>query len=400
MQLFKWQAQTAGGEAVNGTMQATTSKDVRVALTARDLHVSSITSKGGWRSMLTLEKKVKPQEIMIFCRQLATFVSVGVPVTTGLTTIAEQTADKQLSKACLDMVAEIQRGGRLSDTIRAHPLVFPTIVGDMVHAAEASGDLEGVLRQAAHAIDREASARQKIKAAMIYPAIICSLAIVLTIAIVVFVLPEFRGLYTSLGVKLPGMVSVLLGISDFVRNDALFLLAGTVLFFVGVASWQRSESGRVFRDHFLLKLPAIAPMVRAAVVERFCRTLADLLAAGVPIGQTFSVVIDTTSNRVYRKAIQSVMASMGTGEGIYGPLKATGLFPPIVVQMVRVGEETGSLDRHLSETASMAGEDLDYRIKKMTSVIEPVLIIFVGLMVGFVAVTMVSTIYSLAGSYK
>jgi type IV pilus assembly protein PilC len=141
-------------------------------------------------------------------------------------------------------------------------------------------------------------------------------------------------------------------------------------------------------------------MVRAAVVERFCRTLADLLAAGVPIGQTFTVVIETTSNRVYRKAIRTVMAAMGTGEGICRPLEATGLFPPIVIQMVRVGEETGSLDRHLSETASMAGEDLDYRIKKMTAVIEPILIIFVGLMVGFVAVTMVTTIYSLAGGYK
>jgi type IV pilus assembly protein PilC len=400
VQLYKWQAQTAHGEAVDGVMQATASKDVRAALTARNLRVSSITSKGGLKGFLTLEKKVKPQEVIIFCRQLATFVSVGVPVTQGLTTIAEQTADKQLRKACSEMVAEIQRGARLSDTVRAHPLVFPTIVGDMVHAAEASGDLEGVLRQAARSIDREASARQKIRAAMIYPSIICSLAVVLTIGIIAFVLPQFRGLYASLGVKLPGMVGVLLGISDFVTSHAIVLLAVTVLIIGGLSYWQRSESGRVARDRLLLKLPVIAPMVRAAVVERFCRTLADLLAAGVPIGQTFSVVIETTSNRVYRKAIRSVMAAMGTGDGICRPLQATGLFPPIVTQMVRVGEETGSLDRHLSETASMAGEDLDYRIKKMASVIEPVLIIFVGLMVGFVAVTMVTTIYSLAGGYK
>jgi type IV pilus assembly protein PilC len=400
VQLYKWQAQTAHGEAVDGVMQATASKDVRAALAARNLRVSSITSKGGLKGFLTLEKKVKPQEVIIFCRQLATFVSVGVPVTTGLTTIAEQTADKQLRKACNEMVAEIQRGARLSDTVRAHPLVFPTIVGDMVHAAEASGDLEGVLRQAAHAIDREASARQKIRAAMIYPAIICSLAVVLTIAIIAFVLPQFKDLYASLGVKLPGVVSVLLGMSDFVRSHAIVLLASLLLLIVGLVYWQRSEAGRVARDRLFIKLPVIAPMVRAAVVERFCRTLADLLAAGVPIGQTFSVVIETTSNRVYRRAIRSVMAAMGTGEGICRPLQATGLFPPIVTQMVRVGEETGSLDRHLSETALMAGEDLDYRIKKMTSIIEPVLIIFVGLMVGFVAVTMVTTIYSLAGGYK
>jgi type IV pilus assembly protein PilC len=150
----------------------------------------------------------------------------------------------------------------------------------------------------------------------------------------------------------------------------------------------------------LLRLPVVAPMVRAAVVERFSRTLGDLLSAGVPIGETFAVVIETTSNRVYRKALRTVMAAMGTGQGIYQPLQATRLFPPIVTQMVRVGEETGSLDKHLRETAAMAGEDLDYRIKKMTSVIEPVLILFVGGMVGFVAITMVTTIYSLAGGYK
>jgi type IV pilus assembly protein PilC len=321
-------------------------------------------------------------------------------VTTGLSTIAEQTTDKQLKAACLAMVADIQRGARLSDAVRAHPTVFPVIIADMVHAAESSGDLEGVLRQASHSIEREASAKQKIKAAMIYPSIICSLAVVLTIGIIAFVLPQFKDLYASLGVKLPGIVNVLLALSDFVRHNAIPLLAVTLVAFVGLVAWQRSERGRVVRDRVLLKLPIVSPMVRAAVVERFSRTLGDLLSAGVPMGETFAVVIETTSNRVYRRALRTVMGAMGTGQGICQPLMATKLFPPIVTQMVRVGEETGSLDKHLRETAAMAGEDLDYRIKRMTSVIEPILILFVGGMVGFVAITMVTTIYSLAGGYK
>lgn len=401
MQLYRWQALTSAGESVEGLMQAAKQEDVRAALDARALHITSISAKGGaWRDLLKLERKVKAQEVTIFCRQLATFVSVGVPVTTGLSTIAEQTSDKQLKAACLAMIADIQRGARLSDAVRAHPQVFPVIIADMVQAAESSGDLEGVLRQASHSIEREASARQKIRAAMIYPSIICCLAVVLTIGIIAFVLPQFKDLYASLGVKLPGIVNILLGLSDFVKKDAILLLAGVLVGFVALGAWQRSERGRVVRDRVLLRLPVVAPMVRAAVVERFSRTLGDLLSAGVPIGETFAVVIETTSNRVYRKALRTVMAAMGTGQGIYQPLQATRLFPPIVTQMVRVGEETGSLDKHLRETAAMAGEDLDYRIKKMTSVIEPVLILFVGGMVGFVAITMVTTIYSLAGGYK
>lgn len=382
-------------------MQALRPDDVRAELVGRDFRVSGVEKAGAkWYAKFTPETRVKAQEIVLCCRQLATFVGVGIPVTTALQTIGEETANKRLAAACSDMIAEVQRGVRLSEAFRAHPLVFPQIVADMVLASEASGNLEGVLRQAAKSIEREATAKQKVQSAMIYPAIICALAFVLTIALITFVLPQFRSLYTELGVPLPTLVSALLNFSDFITNNAIIILLAILVVFVGMLYWLRTPPGKIALHRSFLKLPFVAPMVRAATVERFCRTLSDLLAAGVPITQTFAIVVETTSNLVYRAALQTVMIAMGTGSGISEPLAQTRLFPPVVIQMVRVGEETGRLDSHLAEMSAMAGEELDYRIKRMTSMIEPILIVGVGLVVGFVAVTMMLSIYSLAGNYK
>ncbi|HET9050332.1 MAG TPA: type II secretion system F family protein, partial [Candidatus Dormibacteraeota bacterium] len=350
MQVYRYKAVRADGTAVEGTMQAARAEDVRAALAGRDLRVAGVERAGArWYTKLLPERHVKAQEIVLCCRQLATFVGVGIPVTVALHTIGEEAASKQLSAACSAMIGDIQRGLRLSDAFRAHPLVFPQIVSDMVLASEASGNLEGVLRQVANSIEREASAKQKVQSAMVYPAIICSLAIVLTTALVTFVLPQFRSLYSELGVPLPAVVSALLDISDFITGNAIVIVLVLLAAVIGFLWWMRRPSGRLALHRLFLRLPFTAPMVRASIVERFCRTLSDLLAAGVPITQTFSIVIETTSNLVYRSALQHVMVRMRSGSGISEPLAQTELFPPVVIQMVRVGEETGRLDQHLSE---------------------------------------------------
>jgi type IV pilus assembly protein PilC len=345
-------------------------------------------------------RMVKPQEVVLFCRQLASFVRVGVPVTTAIQTFAEQASNKRLREAYLGVVADVESGLRLSAAFGAHPTVFPSILTDMVRSAEITGNLDTVLRQAARHIEREASARKKIRAAMTYPAIIASFSIVLSIGIVVFLLPKFTALYASLGVKVPGLLASLLGFSAYITAHALGIVLGVLIAIIALGFAWRTERGRFFVDRMLLKIPVIGPMIRTSMIERFCRTLGDMLSAGVPISQTYGVVISGVRNRYYRRALNAVGPAMAAGQGLYKPLQQSGVFIPSVIQMFRVGEETGHLDTNLNEAAEMFEEELDYRLKRLTSFLEPAMIVFVGLMVGFIAVTLITSIYSLAGGFK
>jgi type IV pilus assembly protein PilC len=344
--------------------------------------------------------KVKPQEIILFCRQLASFVRVGVPVTTAIQTFAEQTKNTRIHEAYSGVASGVEQGMKLSDAFAEYPKVFPEIVVDMVRSAEVTGNLDAVLKQAAKHIEREASARSKIKAAMTYPVIIVIVATVISTGIVAFVLPTFRDLYTSLGVPLPGILSAVLNFSAYIGFHGLPIGVGVLIAFLLFGYSLRTVRGRYLVDAVLLKIPVISALSSAAMTERFCRTLGDMLAAGVPISQTYSVVIRTVRNRVYRRALQGVGPAMAAGQGLYRPLQQAHIFTPAVIQMFRVGEETGHLDSNLVEAADMYEDELDYRIKRMTAFLEPALIVFVGLIVGFVAVTLVTSIYSLAGGIK
>jgi type IV pilus assembly protein PilC len=344
-------------------------------------------------------KKVKPHVTMLFCRQLASFVRVGVPVATAIETFAEQATNTKLRAVYLDVVADIQKGVRLSDAFAAHPQVFPQIVSDMVRSAEVTGDLDLVLKQAARHIEREAAAKQRVRAALAYPAVIASFAIVLSVGIVLFVLPKFTELYDSLGVPVPGLLATMLHFSSFIRTHVLVILLVILGVVVGLGFAWRTERGRYTADRVLLTLPVIAPLIRTSMVERFCRTLGDMLGASVPISQTYAVVIGNVRNRVYRKILENVGPAMASGQGLYRPLQESGVFPAAVIQMFRVGEETGHLDTNLTEAADMYEDELDYRLKRLTALLEPAMIIFVGIIVGFIAVTLITSIYSLAGSY-
>ena len=353
------------------------------------------------RSFLTYSPSaVKPQVIMLFCRQLASFVRVGVPVTTAIETFAQEATTSRLREAYEAVASDLQTGVRLSDAFERHPHVFPRIVCDMVRSAEVTGNLDVVLRQAGRHIEREAAARQKIKAAMTYPAVIFSFAIVITIGIVVFVLPKFSDLYASLGVRTPGILNAMLGLSAFISHNGAIIAAVALLIVVSAGIGVRTDRGHYLVDNALLKVPIIAALLRTSMTERFCRTLGDMLGAGVPISQTYGVVIDNVRNRVFRRKLEQVGPALAAGQGLYRPLQRSGVFAPAVIQMFRVGEETGHLDLNLTEAADMYEEELDYRIKRLTAFLEPAMIIFVGLIVGFVAVTLITSIYSLAGGFK
>ncbi len=401
MQVYKYKALAGDGSFIEGVMQAAHPEDVRAALIARDLRVSTVSATGRtWKDWFKLEQKVKTRDIVLFCRQLASFVAVGVPVTTAMRTFAEEAHTKRLRDTYIGVVTELERGMRLSDAFASHPLVFPGIVIDMVRSAEETGALDRVLRQAARHLEREAAAKQRIRAAMTYPAIIAVLAIVIAVGMVVFVLPKFQDLYKSLNVKTPAILNALLSISSFVTGHFLWIGVGIILAILAFWYFIRQDAGRLWLDGALLHLPLAAPLIKTITTERFCRTLGDMLAAGVPMSQTYSVVLSNVRNRVYRRSLASVGTAIAAGEGLSRPLTQAKVFTPAVTQLIRVGEETGTLDTNLSQAADMNEDELDYRIRRLTGMLEPALIIFVGLLVGFVAITMVTSIYSLANGVQ
>ena len=233
-----------------------------------------------------------------------------------------------------------------------------------------------------------------------YPAIVLCMALAVGAGLVIFVLPQFRELFAEYGAKLPPLPAALLGFSTFVGNNIAWILLGLLAAILFGGYYLRTESGRMQFNRVLLRLPAVGEMMRAASIERFCRALSDTLAAGVPVSTSFSVVVESTRNPVYRRALREVGAQVAIGESFSRSLRQTSLFPPLVVQMVRVGEETGTLDEHLAETAKLYDSELDNRLKRLTAVVEPLLIVSVGSIVGLVAISLIQSIYGFASAFK
>jgi type IV pilus assembly protein PilC len=401
-QLFDYTAVNADGAQVKGMMEASHPDAVRQAISVRGLHPTAIrvrarTPLGNFREQLT---KVRLQEVVVFCRQLSTFVRVGIPLTTALETIADGAGNRRMRQACASMLADLERGGLLSSALARHPNVFPPALADLIRASETTGHIDETLIRSAEHFERELQTRAKIRGALMYPAIVFCMALLVATGLVVFVLPQFRLLFAQYGAKLPPIASALLGLSGFIQQNDVWILIGLLIVILGGGYYLRSEGGRMRSNQILLRLPAIGQMMRAASIERFCRALSDTLAAGVPVSTSFSVVVESTRNPVYRRALREVGAQVAIGESFSRALRRTSLFPPLVIQMVRVGEETGTLDRHLAETAQMYDSELDNRLKRLTSVIEPVLIVGVGTVVGLVAISLIQAIYGFAAAFR
>lgn len=344
--------------------------------------------------------QISRADIILFTRQLATFVGAGVPMSRALGTIAEETASPLFKRVILAILDDLERGQNLSDALVKHPQVFSTLYIDLVRVAELTGNLESTLNQLAGYLRRDLNTVRRVQTAMIYPAVILVVATGVVIVLVVFALPAFVRIFAEFRVELPLTTRILIGVANFVHAWALAIVA-VVLGIVGAIFLAlRTERGRFAKDQLSIKVPVFGPIVLAAVLNRFARTLAMVLKAGVPLGQTFDAVIASTGNRVFQRGLNVVKEQMTGGEGFAGPLIRTHLFPPMLTQMVRVGEETGTLDTYLEQAAEFYEEELEFRIRAMTSLIEPVMTVTVGLVVGFIAVSLIQAMYGLVGALK
>lgn len=341
--------------------------------------------------------RVKGTDLMHLSRQLAAFIRAGIPILDGLDLLGREASNATLRRTLADVAEGLRQGEPLAEAFDRHPKVFPPAYRSMVRSAELSGSLDTVLDRMTVYIEREVAARNQIRSAMTYPAVIVVLSVAVSLLLVTFVLPKFRVFFASFNQELPLPTRILMGISDLVREWWWAGLAGFVVLGVVSTLFLRTERGKLWRDRFLLRVPVIGDALRFSIVERFARVMSSMLQAGVPLGDAMNVAASATANRPALLKLAVARDAMLSGDGIAGPLAETGLFPAPARQMLRVGEDTGSLDEQLETVASFYEKELDYKVKYITTLMEPAVLIVMGVIVGFVALALVSAMYGIYG---
>jgi type IV pilus assembly protein PilC len=348
------------------------------------------------KSVLQFEitkKKVPRKDLMHFSRQLAVFIKAGIPIVDALDAIHEEMGNKFFRGIVEQVVEQLRQGSTFADGMATYEDAFPSYYLGILRSAELTGQLDTVLVQLSEYIERDVEAKRKVTSALAYPLVVFALSIVVVIVLVSFVLPKFEAFFLDLDAELPLPTRLLLGISAFLITNWVVLVAVAVGLLVALLAAGRTERGRAARDGLLLRVPVIGDLLQHVVLERFCRILSAMMKAGVPLPDALRVTSEATSNAVYRRELGVAREAMLRGEGLATPLVETGLFPPSAKQMFRVGENTGTLDEQLETAATYFERELDHKIKRFTTLFEPAVLLFVGLVVGFVAVAVISAMY-------
>ena len=400
MPRFAYTAIDTSGTLLEGISKADTIADARASLLSQDLYPTKLAEKRGLLQFEITKEKVKKKELMHFTRQLAVFVRAGIPITSALETIGDETQDTALRRAITAMVEELRNGGTLSAAAAKHSHVFPNYYVGILQSAELTGRLDETLDSLAAYLNREIETRAKVVNALSYPAVVMVMAIVTVIILAGYVLPKFKPLFTELNADLPLPTRMLLGVASLF-STYVYIPGLVIMTAIGALIWMmKSTKGREVKDRLVLHIPVIKGIIEYAILERFCRILGAMVRAGVPLPDGMQTTTEATSNSVYRERLTTAREEMMKGSGFAAPLAATELFPGAAKQMFKVGEETGTLDEQLAAASEYFDTELEVRIKRFTTMFEPLMIIGVGLMVGFVAVALVSAMYGVLGGVK
>lgn len=392
MASFVYSARNAQGEVVRGTTEAQSQAMVARMLREQGLIPTSIEAGGaaakGSRKLLGKGGKVKLDDLVIFTRQFSTMIRAGLPLIEVLNILAEQ-AEKRALKVILKQVErDVETGSSLTEALQKHPTVFSTFYLSMIRAGETAGMLDSILDQVAVYLEKVASVQRKVKSAIMYPAVVSVVAIGITIFLMLKVVPVFSGIFEDLGGDLPLPTKITVAVSEMLQNHFLYTLVGAIA--LGLTVWQlgRTPRGRQMFDRWKLKMPLFGPLLLKVSVARFTRTLGTLIRSGVNILNALDIVAKTAGNVIVEQAIIKTRNSIQSGESIANPLRESEVFPPMVVRMIDVGERTGALESMLSKIADFYEDQIDATVSSLTSIIEPVLIVFLGLVVGFIVISM------------
>jgi len=364
------------------------------------VYVDEPVKKAWYQTEFFVGRAVKLEELMNFSRQTAAFLRAGVPILDSLAVVGEENASKKMQEVLVDVQRRLRTGSSFGDAVAQHPKVFPGYFIAVVRAAELTGRLDDALDKLSEYLEREVEAKKKVKSALTYPIIVFFLAIMAMIVMATFVLPKFRTLYGELHARLPLPTRMLLTFTNIMTNWLWLLLLIAALAVAIAFAVLGGKRGKARRDRTILRLPALGKLFHLIAVERFCRVLAALVQAGVPLPDAVQVSADSTNNEVFRTKLMTVREAMMRGEGLARPIQASGLFPPAARQMIRVGETTGSLDLQLENAATFYERGVNYELKRVTDLVEPAILLIVGGAVAFVAVAQISAMYSIYHQVK
>ncbi|HVS28783.1 MAG TPA: type II secretion system F family protein [Solirubrobacteraceae bacterium] len=391
MSTYVFKAVDLVGVAARGEVEADSKQAVADQLRQRGLIVLDIGAKSGSRELnLTLFERVRARDLTVMTRQLSTMVATGMTLLRAFYILEAQTESKLLKRALIDVSKDVEAGLALSDALARHPKIFSPLYIAMIAAGETGGVLESSLLRVADQLEKEDALRRQVRAAMVYPAVVISFALVVMLALVAFVVPVFAKVFKDFGGhKLPALTQVTLAVSHLVTHQWYLLIAGTLVAVFGFRYWRKSERGRPQWDTLRLHIPAkIGDIVQKIALARWSRTLSALVSAGVPLLQAIEITGRTAGNTVIDRAMQDVLESVKAGGTIAAPLRNASVFPPMVTQMIGVGEETGALDSMLTKIAEFYEDEVAAAVKALTSILEPLMIAVVGAIVGFVVISL------------
>ena len=400
---YAYKVRDKGGKVVSGSLVA--DSEALAVARLRDMGLMPVSvdkqKSGGMKMEITLRPgHVKRKELAVVARQFATMVNSGLPILRALAILGDQTESKELAKVLTQVRADVEQGNSLSNAMVKFPKAFNDLFIAMVRAGEAGGVLDTVLLKLADNIEKDVSLRRRIKSAMTYPCVVVVMVSLIMTAMLLFVVPQFKDIYKELGGKLPLPTLVLIGLSDAMKHYWYMFMAAGIGGVIGLKRYRKTEKGRVKTDKLLLRIPVFGPLFHKTALSRFSSTLAMLLSAGVPILQALDIVSETVNNRVLSAAVVDVQDSVREGESIAKPLAKHAVFPPMVVQMLAVGEETGGVDTMLTKVAEFFDDEVTATVDALTSLIEPLLIAFVGGMVGAAVIALYMPMFNIINLIK
>ena len=395
---YQWKGRTLSGEIQTGELAVGSQDEVMSQLRKKRIIVMYVREKKGGGSLkarLKAASGVKIKDLAIFTRQFATMINAGLPLVQCLDILSQQTENALLKGVIANVMNDVEAGATLAEAMRRHPKVFDKLFTNMVQAGEAGGVLDDILLRLATYIEKAEALRRKVKSAMMYPMVVFGVAVSATFFMLMFIIPTFAKIFLEFGGELPLPTKIVLGMSDFLRSAWYILFAAIAGLVFMYKRYVATENGRRNVDRGLLNIPILGDVLRKGSIARFTRTLGTLISSGVPILDGLEITAQTSGNKVIEEAIMATRGSIREGETIAAPLRQSKVFPPMVVQMIGIGEETGALDEMLNKIAAFYDDEVNTAVDTLTSVIEPIMIVVMGLVVGGMVVAMYMPMFKL-----
>jgi type IV pilus assembly protein PilC len=400
MPSYNWVAETRKGKIIKGALEAVDEKSAVLQLKRRNLKIKKIKPKPKdiFENISFMQPKVTNKDIVIFTRQFSTMIDAGLPLIQGLTILADQAENKTFKGILKEIVRDVEGGSSLAEAMEKHPKVFDSLFVNLVAAGEVGGILDTILQRLAAYIEKAEKLKTRIKGAMTYPIVVVAIALVVIAVIMIFVIPVFQDMFASFGKALPVPTQIVVAMSNFTKGNIHYMIALLVVIVFLFKRYRATKGGRKTTDTLALKLPVFGSLLKKVAVARFSRTLGTMISSGVPIITALEIVAKTAGNVVLEEVIFDVRSSIAEGQPIAEPLSENEIFPSMVVQMISVGEATGALDTMLEKIADFYDDEVDAAVEAMTSMLEPLLMVFLGGSIGGLVVAMYLPIFTMAAA--